>query len=152
MIVETIPIRYRYSVIPHLMVDNAAEAIAFYAKAFGAIEVFRIVSPNGKIIHAEITINRSVLMLGDADSPFRDARSLGGSPVGLHVYVENVDDLFAQAIRSGAREIQPVQDMFYGDRTAMLEDPYGHIWVLLTHVEDLSPEEIVQCSQGLFGQ
>jgi PhnB protein len=151
MTVETIPDRYRYSVIPHVMVNSAAEAIEFYKKAFGATEIFRIAFPNGKITHSEIQIGQSVVMLGDADGPFRDPKSLGGSSVGMHVYVENVDALFVQAVNSGAKEVQPMQDIFYGDRTAMLEDPYGHIWVLLTHKEDVSPEEIVKRAPAFLG-
>ena len=126
MAVDTIPDRYRYSVIPHVMVRGAAEAIEFYKKAFGAEETFRVALPDGKIIHSEIQIGESVVMLGDADSPFSDPKATGGSSVGLHVYVKDVNTLFAWAISAGATEIQPLQDMFYGDRTAMLEDPKTH--------------------------
>lgn len=150
MSVETIPDRYRYSVVPHVMVDGASDAIAFYERAFGAAELFRIASPDGTVIHAEITIGESLLMVGDAGGPFGAPDSLGGSSVGLHVYVEDVDALFAQALKAGAEEIQPAQDMFYGDRTAMLKDPYGHVWVLITHLEDLTPDEIVERAQKMF--
>jgi PhnB protein len=152
MFVEAIPVRYRCSVVPHVMIDGAANAIEFYEKAFGATEIFRVATPNGKVIHAEIRIEESVLMLGDAESPFRHPKATRGTTVGLHLYVKDVDTLFARAIGAGAREIQPVRDMFYGDRTAMLEDPFGHIWVLLTHLEDLSPEEIVERAEHALNQ
>jgi PhnB protein len=134
------------------MVNGASRAIAFYEKAFGATELFRIVRPDDRIVHAEMRIGESVIMVGDADGPFRDPNSLHGSSVGLHVYVENVDTLFAQAVSVGAKVIQSVQDMFYGDRTCMLEDPFGHIWVLLTYQEDMQPEEFKKRGEALFKQ
>jgi|SRR5699024_1014088 len=137
------PSRYRNAVIAHVMIDGAADAIDFYKKAFDAIELFRIASPDGRIIHAEIQIGGSTLMVGDADPPFHDPKTAGGTTVGLHVYVDNVEEMTAQAIQAGAGEIQPAQDMFYGARQSMVEDPFGHVWVLLTHTEDLSPEEIM---------
>ena len=152
MSVEPIPERYHSAVIPHIMVDGASDAIEFYAQAYGATELFRITSPKGKIIHAEMRIGQSVFMIGDPDGSFRDAKSLGASSVGLHVYIDDVDTLFSKATNAGARILQPVQTMFYGDRTTMLEDPYGHVWVFLTHQEDLTPEEIVERAKAAFAQ
>jgi PhnB protein len=137
-----VPDRYRNSVISHVMVDGAAEAIEFYRRAFGATELIRIADADGRILHAEITIAGSLVMLGDADPPFDDPRSLGGLTVGLHVYVPDVDATVDAAVAAGAELLQAPQDMFYGDRMAMLKDPFGHIWVLLTHKEDLPLEEI----------
>jgi PhnB protein len=148
--IEAIPDRYRYSVIPHVMVEGASAAIEFYERALGATELFRIAQPDGRIVHAEITIGRSVVMVGDANDPFEDPHSLGGLSVGLHVYVEDVDARFAQAVDAGARVIEPVRDMFYGDRMGMLKDPFGHIWVLLTHLEDLPPEEIKRRGEAML--
>src|SRR5699024_3825882 len=102
------------------MINGAAEAIEFYKKAFDALEIFRLASPDGRIIHAEIQIGESVLMVGDADPPFQDPKTVGGTTVGLHVYVDDVDAMSAQAIRAGASEVQPAQDMFYGARQSMV--------------------------------
>ena len=150
MTVKKIPDRYYQSVIPHIMIKEASAAIEFYRQAFGATEIFRISKPNGKIVHAEIQIEDSIIMVGDAESPFQDPKSLGGLTVGLHIYIEEVDARSAQAVSVGAKEIQPVQDMFYGDRMAMLEDPFGYIWVFLTHKEDLTPEEIKKRGEAMF--
>jgi len=147
---ESIPDRYRYSVIPHVMVDGASAAIEFYSEGFGATELFRVSSPDGLIVHAEITIGGSLVMVGDADGPFQDPRSLGGLSVGLHVYVNDVDALVARAVAAGATLREPVQDMFYGDRMGMVTDPFGHLWVLLTHKEDLPPEEIQRRGEALL--
>ncbi|WP_219975809.1 VOC family protein [Rubrobacter xylanophilus] len=133
------------------MIDGASEAIRFYEQAFGASEIFRVSQPDGKILHAEIKVGDSVVMLGDTDEAFGAPTSLGGTTVGLHVYVEDVDSCFARAVGAGARALQPVGDMFYGDRMGMLEDPFGHIWVLLTHKEELSPEEIKTRGEAMFG-
>ncbi|MFF3306344.1 VOC family protein [Streptomyces sp. NPDC002952] len=140
-----IPDRYRYAVIPHIMVADAAAAIEFYQRAFGAREDFRIDAPGGGILHAEITIERSVLMLGDAAeaTPFAAPASLGGgTSVMLHVFVPDVDSLAERAEAAGAEILQPPTDMFHGDRTVILKDPSGHMWVFLTHVEDVSQEEL----------
>jgi len=147
---QAIPDRYRYAAIAHVMVDGASDAIEFYKVAFGARELFRIADPNGKIIHAEVSIGQSVVMVGDAEQPFQSPKALGGSSVAIHAYVEDVDAFSTKAIGSGAKEIQPLQDMFYGARQTMLEDPYGHIWIFLSHTEDLSPEEIVKRGQELL--
>jgi len=147
---ENIPERYRHSVIPHIMIDGAAEAIEFYSEAFNATEIFRISQPNGIVVHAEIEIGNSLVMIGDAVKPFKSPKELESTTTGLHVYVEDVDTFSKQAINFGAEELQPVQEMFYGARQAMLKDPYGHIWIVLTHTEDLSPKEIEKNAQELF--
>lgn len=153
MTVQPIPDGY-HSVTPYLSIQGAAEAIAFYKRAFGATELFRLVAPGGEIGHAEITIGGSPIMLADpcAAGAFRSPQSLGGSSVGIHVYVEDVDALFAQAVNAGAKTVKPVQDQFYGDRTGTLQDPFGHVWFLATHQEDLTPEEINKRAEALFKQ
>jgi PhnB protein len=145
------PARYRHAAIPHLMVADAAAAIAFYAAAFGATELFRLALPNGRVVHAEVRVGDAVVMLGDAPGPFAPPAALGGTSVGIHVYVADVDALHARALAAGAAELQPVQDMFYGDRTAMVRDLDGHVWVLLTAREVLAPEEIVARARAAFG-
>ncbi|RJL35548.1 VOC family protein [Bailinhaonella thermotolerans] len=147
---ETAPERYRYAAIPHLMVDGAAEALRFYAEAFDGEELFRVADPAGRVLHAEISVKGSVVMVGDADAPFQDPVAAGGSTVGLHVYVEDVDALSEQAARAGAEVLQPPADMFYGARSAILRDPFGHVWVFLTHTEDLPPEEIARRGSELL--
>ena len=151
MTVKPIPDGY-HSVTPYLMIKGASEAIEFYKQAFDATELFRLVAPNGAIGHAEIKIGDSSIMLADPceQAAFRDPRSLGGSSVALHIYLEDVDAQFAQAVSAGAKAVKPVQDQFYGDRTGTLEDPFGHIWCLATHKEDLTPEEINRRAEALF--
>jgi PhnB protein len=129
---------------PYLIVKGAARAIDFYKKAFGATELMRMEQPNGKIGHAEIRIGDSPIMLAD-ESPEVGARSpetFGGSPVSILLYVENVDATFGQAVAAGAKVKRPVADQFYGDRTGGIEDPFGHVWYIATHTEDVSPEEM----------
>ncbi len=139
-----VPERYRYAVVPHIMVDDAAAAIDFYERAFGARQDIRIDAPDGGVLHAEISIGESVLMLGDtgAGAPFTAPGVLGGTSVALHVYVPDVDALAARAEAAGAEVLQPPTDMFHGDRTAVLRDPAGHVWIFLTHLENLTPEEL----------
>lgn len=144
-----IPERYRHAVIPHIMVDDAAAAIDFYRRAFGAREDFRIDAPGGGILHAEIIIGRSALMLGDASVEEAEAGSFaapaslgGGTSVALHVFVPDVDGLAKRAEAAGAEILQPPTDMFHGDRTVVLKDPQGHMWVFLTHLEDVTEEEL----------
>lgn len=144
------PDRYRYAAVPHLMIEGAAEAMDFYAAAFGAEELMRIAHPDGRILHAEIEIQSSVMMVGDADGEFLSPRAAGGTTVGLHVYVEDVDALYRRAVDAGAESLQPPADMFYGDRTVMLRDPFGHLWVFLTHLEDLSPQEMARRGNALL--
>jgi PhnB protein len=129
---------------PYLIVNGAAAAIEFYKKAFGATELFRMDAPGGKIGHAEIQIGDSRIMLAD-EFPEMDARgpqSIGGTPVSIMLYVEDVDTVFNRAIAAGAKVKQPVQDKFYGDRSGNFVDPFGHVWTIATHKEDLSPSEI----------
>lgn len=144
-----IPDRYRYAVIPHIMVDDAAAAIDFYQRAFGAHEDFRVDAPGGGVLHAEITVGRSVLMLGDVSVDEAEAASFaapvslgGGTSVTLHVFVPDVDALAERAAAAGAEILQPPTDMFHGDRTVILRDPSGHMWVFLTHLEDVTEDEL----------
>ncbi len=133
-----------HSVTPYLILQDAANAIEFYKRAFGASERMRFDAPGGKIGHAEIQIGNSPVMLADEcpDMGFRSPQSLGGAGASLMVYVENVDQLFSQAISAGATMLRPVQHQFYGDRSGTLQDPFGHVWTIATHVEDVSPEEL----------
>lgn len=148
----TVPETYRKAVVAHVMMDGAADAISFYRTAFGAEELFRIADVDGKIVHAEISIQGSTIMLGDAEGPvFAAPTSIGGTTVGLHVFVDDVDALAERAVAAGAELLQPPADQFHGDRTAILRDPHGHVWVLLTHVEDVSPEEIARRALEIFG-
>jgi PhnB protein len=140
---KSIPDGY-HNVTPYLIVDDAARALEFYKKAFGATELLRMPKPNGKIGHAEIRIGDSTVMLAD-ESPevgARSPRSLGGSPVSIFLYVEDVDTTFGKAVDAGAKVQRPLADQFYGDRTGGIEDPFGHAWYIATHVEDVSPEEM----------
>ena len=132
------------TVSPYLIVSDGAAALDFYKKAFGATELMRHTDPNGRVGHAEITIGDSVIMLADEfpDVGARSPRSIGGSPVGIHLYVEGVDALANRAIAAGAKVVRPVQDQFYGDRSGSVADPYGHVWHVATHKEDLSMEEV----------
>lgn len=148
---HTVPEHYRHSVIAHVMVDGAHAAIDFYGRAFGAEELFRIDGPEGRVVHAEVGIEGSVFMLGDAEGPlFGGPTVLGGTTVGLHVFVADVDALTGRAVAAGAELLSPPADQFHGDRTAMLRDPFGHVWVFLTHLEDLTPEEITRRARGVF--
>ncbi|MEE9425641.1 MAG: VOC family protein [Methylococcales bacterium] len=151
MTVKPIPESF-HSVTPYLSIKGATEALEFYKRAFNAKEMFRLPAPNGDIGHADILIGNSHIMLSDQceESPIPSPQALGGSPVGLYVYVDDVDMLFEQAINAGATEIKPVEDQFYGDRTGTLEDPFGHIWFLATHKEDLTPEEVNKRAEALF--
>jgi PhnB protein len=132
------------SVSPYLIVDGAERALDFYRKAFGAIELFRHKTPNGKVGHAEVRIGDTVVMLADVHPDF-DAHGpahYGGSPISLHVYVEDVDAVAQRAIAAGAKVKRPVADQFYGDRLGTLEDPFGHTWHISTHLEDVSADEL----------
>jgi PhnB protein len=140
--VKPIPDGY-HSVTPYLSIKGAAEAIEFYKKAFGATELFRM-EHDGKIGHAEIKIGDSPIMLADEfpDMGFVSPITLGGSPFGLMIYVDDCDTVFNRAIESGGVEVKPLQDQFYGDRSGTLKDPYGHVWTVATHKEDVAPEEM----------
>jgi PhnB protein len=143
MAIKAIPDGY-HSITPYLMVDGAAGAIAFYKEAFGATELFRMADDKGRVGHAEIRIGDSVVMLADPHpgTNCSGPRSLGGSTVGLMIYLENVDTVFARALKAGGKSLRPLANQFYGDRSGTLEDPFGHVWTIATHVEDVPPEEI----------
>jgi PhnB protein len=141
--VEPIPASYP-RVTPYLIVDGASAAIDFYTSVLGATERMRMSAPEGRVGHAELDLGDSVIMLAD-ESPEVDARSpstVGGSPVSLHVYVEDADATFKRALDAGAKTLQPVEDKFYGDRSGSFEDPFGHRWNVATHVEDVPPDEM----------
>jgi len=133
-----------HSVTPHLVCRGASDAIAFYVKAFGAVELARQPVPDGRLMHAMIRIGDSPLMLVDEfpEQGCLGAQALKGSPVTMHLYVEDVDATFVRAIEAGARVTMPVADMFWGDRYGRLEDPFGHSWSVATHIRDASKEEI----------
>ena len=143
MAVKPIPEGY-HSVTPYLIINGAAAAIEFYKKAFGATELFRFPAPDGKIGHAEIKIGDSPIMLADefAEMGYKGPQALGGSPVSLMIYLEDVDTVFNRAVEAGASVKEAVQDKFYGDRTGTLTDPFGHVWHVSTHKEDVSMEEM----------
>jgi len=133
-----------HALTPHLVCHGAAQAIDFYVKAFGAIELARLPGPDGRLMHAMLRIGDSPLMLVD-DFPEHGSQSplaLKGSPVTLHHYVENADAAFARAVDAGARVIMPLADMFWGDRYGVLEDPFGHRWSIATHLRACTPEEM----------
>jgi PhnB protein len=138
---------------PHLSVAGAADAIDFYKDVLGARERMRIGMPDGAIAHAEIQIGDSVIMVGEEMPGGRDPspKTLGGSPVALFTYVENVDEVFNRATQSGAATVKEPEDHFYGDRVAMFDDPFGHRWNIATHVEDVSPEEMEQRAAEAMG-
>ena len=143
MAVKPIPDGY-HSITPYLIIDGAADSMEFYGKAFGAEVMLQLPGPEGKVMHAEIKIGDSIVMVADEfpEMDIRGPKSLGGSPVGLMIYLEDVDARFQQALDAGGTVKKPLQDQFYGDRSGTLEDPFGHQWTLSTHVEDVSGEEI----------
>jgi PhnB protein len=143
MSVNTTPEGY-HSITPYMIVDGAAAAIDFYKKALDAKELLRFPSPGGKVGHAELKIGDSHFMLADEHPEMEhfSPKKFGGTPVSLLVYVPNVDQQMAKAIAAGGTLIRPVEDQFYGDRSGQMKDPFGHLWVLSTHVEDVSPEEL----------
>jgi PhnB protein len=133
-----------HSVTPYLVIRDAARAIGFYQKAFGATELFRIADDQGRIGHAEIKIGDSPIMMSDEHPEMNctSPQALGGTPVSLMVYVPDVDAVVAQAIAAGATPQQPIENKFYGDRSGSVIDPFGHIWHLATHIEDVPPDEL----------
>ncbi|TMQ22891.1 MAG: VOC family protein [Candidatus Rokuibacteriota bacterium] len=143
MAVKKIPEGHN-NVSPYLIVDGAERALEFYKKAFGATELFRHKAPDGKIGHAEIRIGDTVVMVADEfpDHGAYAPKKFGGSPVSMHVYVENVDAVAAKATAAGATAKRPVADQFYGERMGTFEDPFGHTWHIATHVEDVPPAEL----------
>lgn len=138
------------TVTPYIIVRDGAAALDFYVKTFGAVELERMEMPDGRVGHAEFTLGSSRLMLA-SEFPELEALSpetVGGTPVSLMVYVEDVDELFGRALAAGATELQPVQDKFYGDRSGTLRDPFGHRWTISTHIEDVTPEEMERRSKA----
>ena len=152
--VKPIPDGY-HAITPYLIISGAAAAIDFYKRAFGATEVLRMPDPSGqKIGHAELKIGDASFMLADEypDMGHRSPASLGGTPVSMLVYVENVDQVVAQALAAGAKELRPVADQFYGDRVGMVADPFGHVWSIATHVEDVPSDELLLRAAAAFEQ
>ncbi len=141
--VKPIPDGYP-QVSPYLVVDDGAGAIDFYTKVLDAKERVRMPAPGGKVGHAELQIGDSVVMLADAfpDMGYESPKKVGGTPVTISVYVEDVDKTFDTALKAGAKELRAVEDQFYGDRSGQFEDPFGHRWSVATHVEDVPPEEM----------
>lgn len=137
---------------PYLVIDGAARAIEYYAKAFGATEVMRMNLPGGKVGHAEIQIGDSRIMLSDESEEWgtRGPASIGGTPVSIMLYVADSDAVFAQAISAGGKELMPVQDQFYGDRSGTLVDPFGHKWHISTNKERVPPEELKKRLEAMF--
>lgn len=150
--VKPIPDGYP-AVSPYLSVVGAAAAIEFYGTVFGATERMRMPAPGGMIGHAEIQIGDSVIMLSDEapDMGARSPRALGGSPVTISVYVEDVDAVYGRALGAGATSLQPLTDQFYGDRSGQFEDPFGHRWHVATHVEDVEPDEMGRRMAEMMG-
>lgn len=143
MPVKPIPDGY-HTVTPYLIVSGAAQAIDFYVRAFGATELMRLPDGKGRISHAEIRIGDSMIMLADEhpEMGYRGPRTLGGTSVSILLYMADVDAVFERAIKAGGKSQRPVADQFYGDRMGTLEDPFGHVWTIGTHVEDVSEEEM----------
>jgi PhnB protein len=153
MAVKPIPDGYT-TVTPYLIVNDAAGAIAFYEQTLGAKERFRMSGPDGKVGHAELQIGGSVIMLAD-EAPQMGAaspKSLGGTPVSLLVYVEDVDRVAGRLVAAGAKTLRAIQNQFYGDRSGNFEDPFGHKWTIATHVEDVSPDEMHRRAEVLKKQ
>jgi PhnB protein len=140
-----------HTVTPHLICAGATDAVEFYQKAFGAVELSRMLGPDGKLMHASIRIGNSVIMLNDENPNWGSfgPKHLKGSPVTIHLYVENADAAFEQAVRAGAKVTMPLDDMFWGDRYGKLEDPFGHQWSIGTHVRDVSPEEMQKAMEQM---
>ena len=143
--VSYIPQGYN-SVTPYLIIKGAAQAIEYYKKVFGATEVFRMDGPDGKVGHAELQIGTSRIMLGDENPSMGEGHSsaarIGASPVSLYLYIPDVDNVVERAVAEGAKIIKPVQTQFYGNRSGFIRDPFGHLWGIATHVEDVSPAEL----------
>ncbi|MFJ9643026.1 VOC family protein [Streptomyces sp. NPDC101206] len=153
MAVNPIP-EGQHSIAPYLGIKDAAKAIEFYKEAFGAVELFRLESPDGRIGHAELKIGDSTLMLADptdVEGGLTASQSLGGAAVAIHLFVADSDKVCRQAVAAGATQVRPVKDQFYGDRSGSLMDPFGNLWFVATHKEDLTPEEVRSRAAKLFG-
>lgn len=142
-----------HAVTPYLIIKGAAQAIDYYKKVFGATELFRMDGPDGKVGHAELQIGDSHIMLADENPSMgaghASAATIGGSPVSLYLYLPDVDAVVGRAVAEGAKILKPVQDQFYGDRSGFIQDPFGHLWGVATHVEDVSPEEMEERAKKL---
>jgi PhnB protein len=151
--IEKIPKNY-HSITPVLIVNNGDEAIEFYKKGFGVEERYRMKGPDGRVAHAELNLGDSVFMLSDEypEMECRSPKTIGGSPVSMYVYVDDVDSVFNKAISAGAKALDPVKDQFWGDRHGRLEDPFGHLWSIATHKKDLSEEEMKKAAEAAFSQ
>lgn len=134
------------AITPYLIIRGAAKAIEYYKKVFGATEIMRMPGPNGTVGHAELKIGDSNIMLADENPSMgqghASAATIGASPVSIYLYIPDVDKVFDRAVAEGAKVLKPVQDQFYGDRSGFLQDPFGHLWGLATHVEDVSADEM----------
>jgi PhnB protein len=151
MAVQPVPEGY-HTVTPYLAVEDAQAAIDFYGRAFGAKERLRMAAPDGKIAHAEIEIGDALVMLSDPFPQFsaKPPKDLGGNSANVMLYVDNVDELVQQAVDAGATVTAPVEDQFWGDRYGSVTDPFGHTWLVATHVEDVTPEEIAERAKAAF--
>ncbi len=149
--VSAIPAGY-HTVTPYLVVKDGGAALEYYKQAFGATGAVRMDAPDGRIMHAEFKIGDSMVMLSEEMGPNRSPQSLGGSPVSIFLYVEDVDSVFNQAVKAGGKADMSPQDMFWGDRFGKLTDPFGHQWALATHIEDVAPEEMEKRSQAAMAE
>ncbi|HKQ20692.1 MAG TPA: VOC family protein [Nitrososphaeraceae archaeon] len=151
--IEKIPKDY-HSITPALIVKNGDEAIEFYKNGFGVEERSRMKGPDGRVAHAELKLGDSVFMLSDEYPEMKclSPKTIGGSPVSMYVYVDDVDSIFNKAISAGAKVLDPVKDQFWGDRHGRLEDPFGHLWSIATHKKDLSEEEMKKAAEAAFSQ
>ena len=143
-----------HTVTPHLVIKGAAQAIEFYKRAFGAEVLSRMDGPGGSVGHAELKIGDSIIFLADEfpGGPCKSPQTLGGTTATLNLYVPDVDAAFKRAISAGGRETMPVADMFWGDRFGQLQDPFGHTWSILTHKEDVNPQEMEKRAQAFWAQ
>ena len=141
-----------HTVTPYLLIKGASDAIAFYVQVFGAEEITRLTAPDGRIGHAEIRIGESTIMIADEhpEMDFLGPQSRGGTTVSLLIYVEHADEVFNDALQRGARELRPICDQFYGDRSGSVTDPWGHVWSIATHLEDISPAELKRRFEELY--
>lgn len=151
MNVKAVPAGH-HTVTPYLTIKDAIKALEFYKQAFRATERYKLIMPDGRLGHAEISLGDSLIMLSDEFPEYggKAPPTLGGSPVSLHLYVEDVDAFFNKALVAGAKERKPVMDQFYGDRSGQLEDPFGHLWWVATHKEDVSPQEMQNRVAAMF--
>src|SRR5262245_11468195 len=140
-------------VIPYICVKGASEALAFYAKAFGAKETLRIPEKDGRVAHAEFKIGNALVMIADEhpEIQFKSPATLGGTTLVLHVYVTDVDAIIRSAVAAGAKLVEPIETQFYGDRAGKVSDPFGYTWIIATHVEDVPPEEAARRAKELYG-